>query len=250
MQIVESTSGTVNSTKQFVWCKNQRCEARDGTGNVTARYFLNGQTVGGNTYYYSKDHLGSIREMNGTGGLQAQLNFDAYGIWTQVSGPGPLPDFGYAGMYVHVPSSLNLTPNRAYRPSAGRWLSRDPIQDKTFRLLAESPAPREPRAGLVNYVDPMLLRQLLPPRPLSLPIELNLYAYVANSPIEWTDPKGLAIQFPKWPPPKCPVEGAPGGTDNKKDCEQWCYETFTGADQGKELSDCLARCKEFFLSGG
>jgi RHS repeat-associated protein len=36
-------------------------------------------------------------------------------------------DFGYAGYYDHAPSGLNLTMYRAYSPSLGRWLSRDPI---------------------------------------------------------------------------------------------------------------------------
>ncbi len=61
-------------------------------------------------------------------------------------------DFQYAGYYYHAPSGLNLTLNRAYNSSLGRWISRDPIGE----------------AG-----------------------GINLYAYTSNSPIMKIDLTGL-----------------------------------------------------------
>ncbi len=61
-------------------------------------------------------------------------------------------DFQYAGYYYHVPSRLNLTLNRAYSSSFGRWINRDPIGEG---------------GGI------------------------NLYAYVQNNPINFRDPSGL-----------------------------------------------------------
>ncbi len=40
-------------------------------------------------------------------------------------------DFGFAGMYKHERSGLNLTLFRAYDPTIGRWLSRDPLGEGT-----------------------------------------------------------------------------------------------------------------------
>jgi hypothetical protein len=78
-------SGTVISAKTLLWCGNQICEERDSTGaNVKKRFFAEGeQRIGGSdagVYYYSYDHLGSIREVtNSSGSLQAQYDYDAWG---------------------------------------------------------------------------------------------------------------------------------------------------------------------------
>jgi RHS repeat-associated protein len=144
----------VTSTEQFVWCGNDRCEARNAAGSVTAQYFLYGQTIGGSNYFYTKDQPpGSIRELtDSSGNMQAQYGYDPYGRVTKLQG-SLASDFQYAGYYFHAPSGLSLTKYRNYRASLGRWLNRDPI-------------------GEVGGV--------------------NLYAYVRNEPIGLTDPLGVA----------------------------------------------------------
>jgi RHS repeat-associated protein len=62
------------------------------------------------------------------------------------------PDFAFTGHYYHSRSGLYLAPYRAYNPSLGRWISRDPIGEY---------------GGI------------------------NLYAYVGNSPLNRIDPLGL-----------------------------------------------------------
>src|ERR1700679_2049538 len=52
--------------------------------------------------------------------------YGMYGEVTQTVGTLSA-DFGYAGYYVHAPSGLNLTVTRAYSPTVGRWIKRDPI---------------------------------------------------------------------------------------------------------------------------
>ena len=71
---------------------------------------------------------GSIREMTDqTGSIVRQYGYDPWGNVTVLQGSGPESDFGFAGMYQHGRSGLNLTMYRAYSPVLGRWLSRDPL---------------------------------------------------------------------------------------------------------------------------
>jgi RHS repeat-associated protein len=151
-------SHNLTSTKQYVWAGGL-AEERDATNTVTKRYFAQGeQRVSGGTstnYFYTRDHLGSIREMSDASGtIQARYSYDPYGRATKVSGSLSC-DFQYAGMYTHATSGLNLTMFRAYDPNVGRWISRDPSGEGSG---------------------------------------LNLYAYCANSPINYVDPSGLNAQ--------------------------------------------------------
>jgi hypothetical protein len=59
-------------------------------------------------------------------------------------------DFGFAGLFNHTASGLNLTLCRAYDPGAGRWPSRDPIGEDAVAppILSETPVgSREVQAG-------------------------------------------------------------------------------------------------------
>ncbi len=152
VQDIELQNGVSVSTNTFLWDGQTLVEERDSTGGtVVKRFFGEGEQISGANYYFTRDHLGSVREMtDGSGTIQARYDYDPYGRQTLIAGTMSA-DFGYAGMYVHQPSGLNLTLYRAYDPDLGRWLSRDP--------LAEA-------AGL------------------------NLYAYVANNPINLLDPYG------------------------------------------------------------
>ena len=155
VQIIEKTNGVAYATNTFVWCGQELCEQRDLTGtNVTKRFFGGGEQMSGTNYFFTRDHLGSVREMtDGTGAIKVRYDYDPYGRQTKISGTMDA-DFGYAGMYYHAVSGLNLTLYRAYDSDLGRWPNHDPIQEL---------------GGL------------------------NLYGYVANNPINYYDPLGLAL---------------------------------------------------------
>jgi RHS repeat-associated protein len=130
VQIVEYANGVAYATNKFIWDGQTLAEQRDVTGAVvTKRFFGEGEQVSGTNYFFTRDHLGSVREvMNTAGVMQARYDYDPYGRMTVISGTFTA-DFGYAGMYYHAPSGLNLTLYRAYDPDLGRWPNRDPIQE-------------------------------------------------------------------------------------------------------------------------
>jgi len=153
VEIVETRSGSVTATQQFVSCGNERCEARSSGGSITAQFFSLGETIGSTICFYTTDKPGSIREMtNSSGALEAQYSYDPYGRPTLLHG-SIASDRQFAGYYFHAPSGMNLTTYRAYSSNVGRWLNRDPIKEN---------------GGT------------------------NLFAYVANEPVGFRDPLGLA----------------------------------------------------------
>jgi RHS repeat-associated protein len=124
---------------------------------VTKRFYAQGMQVASTNYYYTRDHLGSIRELtNSAGVVQARYDYDPYGRRTKLSGTLDA-DFGFTGHYYHQRSGLHLALFRAYDADLGRWISRDPIGEQ---------------GGI------------------------NLYGYVGNNPVEIVDPLGLVWYNP------------------------------------------------------
>jgi RHS repeat-associated protein len=126
-QIIEkNSSGTITSTKNFLWAGKDIIQERDSSNAVTKQFFLQGEQQTGVNYYYTRDQLGSTRELlNSSGGIVARYSYDPYGNDALVSGTN-LASFQYAGYYFHQPSGLQLAIFRTYDSNTGRWLSRDP----------------------------------------------------------------------------------------------------------------------------
>ncbi len=159
MAIRELVNGSEVSHRRFVWCDAEICEERDAAGAVTKRFFPQGMKVesgpAAGNYFYPRDHLGSIRELtDSSGNVRARYAYDPWGRRTKLTGDVEA-DFGFAGMFWSAEANLSLTHFRAYDAELGRWLSRDPLEN------AEA------------MEDP------------------NLYVYVANAPVNLTDPLGL-----------------------------------------------------------
>jgi len=154
------TNGVQASLRRFAWCDNDICEERDVSGAVTTKRFF-GQGVkietgtNAGSYFYTRDHLGSVRELTDTGGnVRARYIYDPFGRRSRVAGDLE-GDYSFAGMFFTKEANLLLTRFRAYDADMGRWLSRDPLEDAETE---EGP---------------------------------NLYAYVRNNPINAVDPLGL-----------------------------------------------------------
>jgi RHS repeat-associated protein len=133
VRIIEKTGQTITGDRRFVWCGLAICQERDSQENVVKRFFAQGLQVEAASvgsprgqYYYGRDHLGSIRSLtDGTGGVRAVYEYDAYGVRQRVTGDVSA-DFGFTGLLYHGRSHLCLALYRAYDPVLKRWLSRDP----------------------------------------------------------------------------------------------------------------------------
>jgi RHS repeat-associated protein len=148
VKIVEKDNGAVTSTKNLIWVGSEIAEERDASNNVTKRYYPQGMQLGSTNYYYTRDHLGSIRELTDSSGtVQTRYDYDPYGRRTKLSGSLDA-DFGFTGHYYHQPSGLNLALFRAYDADLGRWISRDPIGELGGLHLYDYV-----RNDPINYID-------------------------------------------------------------------------------------------------
>jgi RHS repeat-associated protein len=157
VRTVEKENNVVTGDKRFVWCGMKMCEERNASGSAVVKRFLRqGVVDNGTKLFYSRDHLGSIRELcDNAGAVSARYEYDPYGRRTRTAGTLEA-DFGFTGHYLHQPSSLHLAPYRAYDSRTARWLSRDWLEE---------------RAGP------------------------NIYAYVSNDPVGKYDPLGLKSHY-------------------------------------------------------
>jgi len=149
---IETVAGSVTSVNQFVWEDFERVEARDVSASLTARFYDFGEVSSGSSEYYTTDHLGSVREMTSTSGtIDAQYQYQAWGETQKIQGTAN-SRYSFTGHYLHSRSGFILAPFRAYASSMARWLNRDPFEESEG---------------------------------------LNLYAYLENDPIDFTDDFGL-----------------------------------------------------------
>ena len=163
---VTKTSATTTTT--YVYDDGDVVEEYAGT--TLARAFVYGSDVddpilmeyNGQTYYYSRDTLGSIRVITDSTGLPAEsYEYGPFGLMTiynslgqDITATGSTigNPYGFTGRRWDSESGLWYYRNRMYSAEIGRFLQRDPA----------------------GYVD-----------------GLNLYAYVLNNPLRFTDPDGL-----------------------------------------------------------
>ncbi|HEV3256345.1 MAG TPA: polymorphic toxin-type HINT domain-containing protein, partial [Gemmataceae bacterium] len=109
----------------------------------------------GGAAWYLTDREGSVRNLTDSSGtLQDTIAYDAYGNVTSESNSTAGGAYKYTGLRSDSETGFLATPNRYYNPATGSWVGQDPAGFK---------------AG-----DP------------------NLYRYVGNSPMDATDPSGLA----------------------------------------------------------
>lgn len=131
-RVSETRNGTLQ--KRWIWAGGaQPAEERDASNAVTKRFFPQGEIQGATKFYYSRDHLGSIREVtDSTAATVASYTYDAWGKRTLLAGTD-LATFSFTGHYENKEIALIATLYRLYDPETGRWLSRDPIGELGVR---------------------------------------------------------------------------------------------------------------------
>jgi RHS repeat-associated protein len=135
----------------------------DGSGNLVSRFVYCGcgagnipqyLVKGGVTYRIIADHLGSPRLVvdSTTGVVMQRMDYDEFGNITLDTNPGFQP-FGFAGGIYDRNTGLVRHGARDYDPETGRWTAKDPLgfEGRSY----------------------------------------NLYGYVQNDPVNFTDPSGL-----------------------------------------------------------
>ncbi|MFC0130803.1 RHS repeat-associated core domain-containing protein, partial [Ralstonia solanacearum] len=109
------------------------------------------QTESTGSLIYARNHLGSVTDTQTPDGRAVtHTEYGPYGELVKSQGRAEYrSDFGYAGMQYHAASGMYLTLFRAYDPSTGRWVSRDPIGEQGgFNLYAYV------GGNPVSYIDP------------------------------------------------------------------------------------------------
>lgn len=161
IRIIEYENNIEQSNQLFIWDNDRILQSRSSNGITIDRgYYQNGFKDGSSRYYYTKDHLGSIREVVASDGTTVESRYD-YSVWgdvEKIGGIGVESDFLYTGHWFHQMSAYSFAKNRVYDARQGKWLSRDAFDGKV--------------------------------RPELLVEGSNLYAYVGNNPIAYIDPIG------------------------------------------------------------
>jgi RHS repeat-associated protein len=155
----------------------------DSTGNVSATNTfgaagLVSRGIGSATVFYSFDSEGNVSQRSdATGGVLSNYLFAAHGSILSGSSNEPFSYKAQFGYYTDNETGLQLLTNRYYDPSAGRFLTRDPI----------------------SYGG-----------------GANLYSYTSNNPVNAIDPLGLQ-GGPQKPAPSEPPTPDKGDPNNKCD---------------------------------
>jgi RHS repeat-associated protein len=194
LRVRQLLNGSEISQRQFLWSDNEILEERDVSGTVKKRFFEQGVQLETGTnlgsYYYTRDHLGSLRELtDGNGNVRARYAYDPYGRQVKLGGDLDA-DFGFTGMFWCPEAGLALTRYRAYDAASGRWLSRDPLNNAEAKQGA------------------------------------NLYTYAGNNPINVVDPLGLCCEPEKKALDKAKKRAADDCAEYKKDALEACASEY------------------------
>ncbi len=161
--------GTKDSSLQYIPDGMYTAVERRTNGNIRYKYvYANGMLLAridstGRKFYYHHDALGSIVGVSdSTYAVWKSFLYDEFGDSLGAWGATSINNYRYTGQeYDITPVNAYNLRAREYYPKLGRFMQNDPIGDK---------------GGCLNW-----------------------YSYVANNPINWTDPTGKYVYVcQKW----------------------------------------------------
>jgi hypothetical protein len=119
-----------------------------------------------------------------------------------------------------------LTATAYYDPGAQRWMNRDPFDELGFEHIRNAPPHAdEANAALFGNSSGTSSQVVSLARTRMLPLEVNLYTYVANRPLGEVDAYGLELLPPMGP--ESPL-GTPG-TPTPDNCAPCSLDAAAGA---------------------
>jgi RHS repeat-associated protein len=186
-RIATKVNGAI--TEKYLWEGQTKLLAiYDGSDNVMMRFdYADGRmpysmTSGGNTYYLTYDHIGSLRLVTDrNGSIIKKIEYDSFGNIIADTNPQFNVMLGFAGGLQDPDTGLVRFGYRDYNPDTGRWTAKDPI------LFAGG--------------------------------DTDLYGYVTNNPVNWVDPEGLAW-YGKFLGPVDPGDPSPYGNEGINELDE------------------------------
>jgi RHS repeat-associated protein len=175
-------------------CCNYYCEISEGYddyGNVQYA-FTQGQQhdehlglmMGGSSYYYLSDGLGSVRALvDDQADVVQSYEYDPFGVITYAYGSVENP-YRFTGREYEDQLAQYYYRARYYDPASGRFTSRDP---KPVEDMAGSAGTMDCMPGMCGSSCEMAFSINEPP---TAEAEMHPYAYVDNNPVNWVDPSG------------------------------------------------------------
>ena len=147
-------AGIPTADEHFISERTKLVESRIA-GTPAWRRFSRGYVESTSSRLMTRDHLGSVRDLNDSSGSRLRsLSYSPFGSATS-GGTGAEPLVTFNGFADGPDEGLLLAPLRVYDSDTGRWLSEDPLG------RADGP---------------------------------NLYAFVRGNPVNYADPLGLRIR--------------------------------------------------------
>ncbi|GIX50444.1 MAG: hypothetical protein KatS3mg132_638 [Limisphaera sp.] len=177
--------------RPYVWGLDLS-ETLDGAGGVGGLLWVRMNTgPASGAHFVCYDGNGNVWNLvSATSGTEsARYEYGPFGEPLRLSGPAALSNpFRFSTKRSEDLSGLVLYEYRAYSPSLGRWLSRDPIDERTLGLM-EPMWPRDATGGSVSGAGCTEMGCLLD--------ELTVYTFVRNRTRQMVDQLGLR-DCPAW----------------------------------------------------